>query len=173
MVHEKRAPLMGSFSFILYGQPATKKNSAIMARGRSMLLPSKAYKAYESVCRKQLSEIKNKVQMPHFDTGVWIEAKYYLKDMAHYPDLVGLMQATADIISDEMKTVAGKRQVTRVWILSDDRIIKKWDGTRIAAIDKENPRVEVTITELPLDPAGETDPQIIKLIKERTQGNLL
>ncbi len=163
---------MGTFSFILYGQPATKKNSSIMAKGRSMLLPSKAYKAYEGLCRKQLLELQQKEQVPHFDTGVWIEAKYYLKDMAHYPDLVGLMQATADIISDEMKTILGKRQVVRQWILKDDRIIKKWDGTHIAAIDKTNPRVEVKITELPLDPAGETDPQIIKLIKERTQCKL-
>ena len=160
------------YSFILYGQPATKKNSAIMARGRSLILPSKAYKVYEQECRVQLANLQQQHEVPHFNTGVSIEARYYLKDMAHYPDLVGLMQATADIISDQTKNVMGKKTVIREWILSDDRIIKDWNGTRIVAIDKRSPRVEIRITALPLDPATETDPQILKMIQEQTQTKL-
>jgi hypothetical protein len=79
------------------------------------------------------------------------------------------MQATADLISDEYKVYYGKRQRTVLWILSDDRIIKNWDGTCIAGIDKANPRVEVTITPLPTNFNEETDPALIKILKERQE----
>jgi hypothetical protein len=154
------------YSFIIYGHPATKKNSATMAKGRSILLPSKAYREYEKVFKQQMWLLKDR---PHFDTGVQVTARYYLKDKAHYPDLVGLMQATADLISDEYKVYYGKRQRTVLWILSDDRIIKNWDGTCIAGIDKANPRVEVTITPLPTNINEETDPALIKILKERQE----
>ena len=58
------------------------------------------------------------------------------------------------------------------WILSDDRIIKSWDGTKIAGIDKYNPRTEIIIMPLKVDLKTETDPYIIRKIKERQQENL-
>ena len=154
------------YSFIIYGQPATKKNSATMVRGRSILLPSKAYKEYEKQARAQLRQLPD---LPHYELGVRLTARSYLKDKAHYPDLVGLMQATADIISDEYKTYMGKRTLIQEWILADDRIIKSWDGTRIAGIDKAQPRVEVTIQELPMDINAETDPYLLRLLKEKQE----
>lgn len=45
------------------------------------------------------------------------------------------MRATADILSDERKRIAGRMVTTREWLLSDDRIITSWDGTVIAGID--------------------------------------
>lgn len=104
-------------------------------------------------------------RLPHYTLPVQMTCQYYLKDRAHWPDLVGLMQATADILSDERKRIAGKMVTTREWLLSDDRIIKSWDGTEIAGIDKLRPRVEIVITPLEVDVA--LDPYIERQIKQK------
>lgn len=113
-----------------------------MVAKHAVLLPSKAYREYEKLCRKQLALMK----LERYTTNVNVCARYYLKNLAHYPDLIGLMQATADIISDEKRRVNSKMTPVREWILSDDRIIRSWDGTKIAGVDKDNPRVEIEIT---------------------------
>ena len=148
------------FAFVVYGQPATKKNSAVMVARRATLLPSKAYRAYEKVFRAAMRELKASLgDLPHYDGPVQLTAKYYLESRAHYPDLNGLLQATQDIISDEYALVQDKatgkrrRQRSRRWILSDDRIVKS--------------RVEIYIKPLPLNPETETDPQLVKLAKAR------
>lgn len=157
---------MDSFTFAIEGQPATKKNHGIIAKGHAAILPSKTYKKYAESFRQQLQTKRR----PHFKTGVQVTAHYYLQNRAHYPDLVGLMQATADIISDEYVTVNHKKVLVQRWLLSDDRIIKSWDGTKIAGIDKDRPRVEITITKLETDLATETDPQIIRILEGEDNG---
>ena len=146
------------FGFTVHGQPATKKNSAVMVARRATLLPSKAYRKYEKQFRAELRELKAKIgELPHYEGPVQLTALYYLESRAHYPDLNGLIQATQDIISDEYTMVLDKstgkrkRQRSRRWILSDDRIIKSLDGTRIAGIDRERPRVEITREKLESD----------------------
>lgn len=74
------------------------------------LIPSKAYKKYEISCKKQLIKSYAPDRLPHYTMPVQLTCKYYLQDKAHYPDLVGLMQATADILSDEQKTINGKKK---------------------------------------------------------------
>ena len=158
------------YSFIIYGHPATKKNSSVLVQGQARLLPSKAYREYEKLFRQQLMRLPQ--PLPHFQTGVYVLAKYWLKDKAHWPDVTGLLQATADIISDDYKVIYGKRQLIHRWLLSDDRIIKKWGESRIAGVDRNNPRVEVTITPLDVDIDQECDPYIIKVLKEEQQQSL-
>ena len=158
------------YSFIIYGHPATKKNSSVLVQGQARLLPSKAYREYEKLFRQQLMRLPQ--PLPHFQTGVYVLAKYWLKDKAHWPDITGLMQATADLMSDEYKVIYGKRQLIHRWLLSDDRIIKKWGESRIAGVDRNNPRVEVTITPLDVDIDQECDPYIIKVLKEEQQQSL-
>lgn len=158
---------MTKYKFIIHGHPATKKNSSVLVKGKATLLPSKAYKEYENVFKRQLAALPK--PLPHFETGVMVEAKYWLKDKGHWPDLVGLMQATADLMSDEYKVVTGRRQKVTQWILVDDRIIKKWGSTCIAGIDNKDPRVEITITELDIPYDEECDPFIIKRLKELQQ----
>lgn len=51
---------------------------------------------------------------------------------AAWPDLVGLMQATADLLE-----AAG--------VLENDRLILSWQGTNIEGIDKNNPRAEISL----------------------------
>lgn len=158
------------YSFIIYGHPATKKNSSVLVQGQARLLPSNAYREYEKLFRQQLMRLPQ--PLPHFQTGVYVLAKYWLKDKAHWPDITGLMQVTADIISDDYKVIYGKRQLIKRWLLSDDRIIKKWGESRIAGVDRNNPRVEVTITPLDVDIDQECDPYIIKVLKEEQQQSL-
>lgn len=104
-------------------------------------------------------------KLPHYTLPVRLTCRYYLKDRAHWPDLVGLMQATADIISDERRRIGGRMVTTREWLLSDDRIIKSWDGTEIAGIDKLRPRVEIVITPLEVDEA--LDPYVERQMERR------
>lgn len=162
-----------AFRFVIPGHPATKKNSPVLVRGRAVVLPSKAYKAYEKVFRKELSRIEREQgRLPHYSGPVQLTAKYYLQDRRAYPDLNGLIQATQDIISDEHAYVDHRKTLKRRWILEDDRLVKSLDGTRIAGIDKDNPRVEILIEPMEVDIEREPDPQLVKMAKEATQGNL-
>ena len=161
------------FTFEIPGNPATKKNSPMLLKGRAVVLPSKAYRAYERHFRRELLLLENKFGgLPHFVGPVQLSAWYYLKDRAHYPDLNGLIQATQDILSDEYTRVNGRRVLTREWILADDRLIKSLDGCKIAGIDKDNPRVIITIFPLELIPEAETDPYLVRMARERMQGHL-
>ena len=153
---------MKPFSVIIPGQPATKKNSATVVRNHAHILPSAAYRAYERHCREILMALG---RLPHYTLPVRLTCRYYLKDRAHWPDLVGLMQATADIISDERRKIGGRMVTTREWLLSDDRIVTSWDGTEIAGIDKLRPRVEIVITPLPVDEA--LDPYVERQMERR------
>ena len=80
--------------FTIMGNPATKKNSPIVVRGRAAVLPSKAYRRYEQEFRRQLSVMKEQNGLSHFSGPVHLKAEYYLENRAHYPDLNGLIQAT-------------------------------------------------------------------------------
>ena len=159
------------FCFTIPGQPATKKNSPVLVRGRAVVLPSKAYKAYEKAFRKELERIEaERGGLPHYDGPVQLWARYFLQDRRAYPDLNGLIQATQDIISDEYSHKDHRKTLKRRWILADDRLVKSLDGCRIAGIDKDCPRVEIYIEPLEVDPEQETDPAIVRLIKERMHG---
>lgn len=160
------------FGFVLLGQPVTKKNSATLIRGQARLLPSSQYMQYEKRCREAINLLRKQIEIPHFDMPVQLTCRYYLQNKKSWPDLIGLAQATADIISDEYKAINHKKTLVKQWLLSDDRIIKNWDGTKIAGIDKLNPRTEIIITPLKVDLKTETDPYIIRKIKERQQENL-
>ncbi len=175
----ERQKAVRPFRFIIHGQPATKKNSAtlVYSRGKGAkpvpaLLPSKAYRAYEKHCWESLMDLRQQINLPHYDGPVWIVAHYYLESAAHWPDLLGLEQATADILSDEYQVMNHKRTLVREWILSDDRIIKSWDGSKIAGIDRANPRIDIKIYPLPLDAGRELDPKLRKLAATEMQRDL-
>lgn len=116
---------------VIMGQPRTKKNSSRIAlvNNKRVLLPSKAYKAYERVALIQLA----RVQAVHGPISVM--CRYFLQNRAHWPDLVGLLQATSDILQ-----AAG--------VIDDDKYIVNYDGSMIAGLDKDNPRVEIIIHQI-------------------------
>lgn len=116
---------------VIYGRPTTKKNSSrIIKIGRyPKVLPSKAYCQYEADALKQLQFFRKR----SYTSGpVQIRCRYYMPDFRWWPDLVGLLQATSDIL-------------TKAGIIDDDMWIVNYDGSEIMGIDKHNPRVEIDI----------------------------
>lgn len=65
---------------------------------------------------------------------VRVKARYWMPDRRSWPDLLGLLQATCDILE-------------KAKIIRNDRDVVSFDGSGIAGVDKENPRVEIEIEE--------------------------
>ena len=118
-------------SFFIPGRPATKKTGQRIIRcGKaSKILPSETYCQYEEYCLIWLKRIKEQ-----FTGKVSIKAVWKMPDRRSWPDWVGLAQATGDILE-------------KAKIIENDRLIEHWDGSRII-VDKNNPGVEITITEV-------------------------
>lgn len=116
-----------------YGRPITKKNSGRIVRAGKYpkLLPSKAYVQYEKDCLKQLTG----THRLNLEDAYNVKCTYYMPTR-HKVDLTNLLNATMDIL------VAGE-------VLKDDncKIVVGHDGSRVF-YDKDNPRVEIDITEV-------------------------
>lgn len=120
------------YRFTIDGRPVTKKNS--MQKTRRGLIQSKQYREYEEAALWQLLNEKPKGLAP-IGRAVKMEALYYMPNRKGWPDLFGLVQATADILES-----AG--------IIEDDGYIAEMGGSMIAGIDAEDPRVEITVSEI-------------------------
>lgn len=120
---------MSVIDITLKGRPATKKNSGriISRNGKPIIIPSEAYKDYEDACLWQLAGKKM-----HISGIVVVECKYYLPNKRSWPDLIGLLQATSDIL-------------TKAKVIDDDKWICSYGDSCIAGIDKDNPRAEIRI----------------------------
>ena len=126
----------------LPGRPITKKNSQVVVKARTREgkiyhrpIPSQAYQAYEEECLWRLKTYRG----PRFkETPCNLQAIYWMPDRRSWPDLLGLLQSTADIL-EEAK------------IIDNDKHFVSFDGSRIAGVDKHNPRVSITITEVEND----------------------
>ncbi len=114
---------------ILHGRPTTKKNSSRVVRCGKLtkVLPSKAYEGYEEDCLWQLKSCREKYEGP-----VRIKVLYWMRDRRSWPDLVGLMQATADILE-------------KAGVIDNDKNIVSWDGTHIVGVDRSKPRALIEI----------------------------
>ena len=129
-MNEKR-----TLSFILAGNPVTKKNSQAMAvnrkTGKTFPVQSKSYKEYE---RKQLAALYMTLDS-WGSTPCNLQAVYYMETHRKV-DLCNLLAATCDIL-------------VKAGLLEDDNcsIVIGHDGSRVR-YDKENPRVEITLTEV-------------------------
>lgn len=115
---------------IFRGRPITKKNHGQLVKrnGKMCMIPSKAYREYEESCLWQLAG--KKINIPGV---VIVECVYYMPDKKSFPDLIGLLQATSDIL-------------TKARVIDDDKWICSYGNSRIAGYDKANPRAEITIT---------------------------
>jgi len=125
-----------SIKFTLPVTPRTKKNSRVHAkvRGRTVPLPSDAYREMErqiaAWCFTQLGWI---ARLSYTLAQPLNCAAIFYRD-ANRGDAVGYYQALADALE-----AAG--------IVSDDKWITQWDGSRLAK-DATRPRIEVTLTAL-------------------------
>ena len=118
----------------ILGPPRTKKNSSIINTrgGRIQKLPSAAYSAWDRMAQMQLG--KYRAQCPNgwmFQRPVNVCAIFYREALVG--DAVGFYQALADTLE-------------KGGIVENDRLIVSWDGSRLLK-DKDNPRVEIEITE--------------------------
>ena len=120
--------------FTIFGNPVTKKNSQQIYTNRSTGKPfisqSKAYKAYAKDFLWQVPPMA-KVSI---DCPVEVTCIYYMRTKRRV-DLTNLLSATHDLLVE-----AG--------VLADDncKIVVSVDGSRVMH-DKDNPRVEIEITE--------------------------
>jgi Holliday junction resolvase RusA-like endonuclease len=124
----------GILHLTIHGQPITAKNSQqiVIAGKRPCIVASKAAKAYFKEARQQLSMISYKP----FDGPIEISAIYYMAN-ARMPDLTNLMAATHDILE-------------KAGVIVNDALIESVDGSRRGGIDRDNPRVEITIKKIRL-----------------------
>lgn len=118
---------------ILYGNPATKKNSMQIFRnprtGQPFLTQSKRYKDYARDCSRQITA-KYRLGI---DYPINLKCVYYRKTK-HRVDLTNLLAATCDILTD-------------CGVIDDDnwKIVRSHDGSRVD-FDRDNPRVEIEIS---------------------------
>lgn len=122
-----------SAEFVLYGKPATKKNSVGMYGGgkgrRKNVVQSPQYVAWALTAVRQLGVEwagRQTIASP-----VNVRAVFY-RDRR--PDLINLCQALGDILQ-------------KAKVLKNDKLIAGWDGSRLVT-DGSKDRVEVWITEM-------------------------
>jgi len=124
---------IGTLNLTIHGAPRTKKNSQrlVNVNGRSIPLPSKAFKDYEKAA---LAQIPNAMRL-HIESLCNVKCIYYMPTRRAV-DLNNLLEATTDML-------------VRAGVLDDDnsRIVGGHDGSRVR-YDKNNPRVEITISRL-------------------------
>lgn len=123
--------------FILNVIPRTKKNSGQIINnsktGRAFLLPSKQYLQFEKECLPYLRRVKAETGIINYPVNC--ECLFYMPTRRKV-DLPNLLNA----IDDAM---------VKAELIADDNrdIIAGHDGSRVY-YDKENPRIEITITKL-------------------------
>jgi Holliday junction resolvase RusA-like endonuclease len=123
--------------FVLRVIPRTKKNHGQIIEnprtGRPMVIPSAAYKKFEKECLPYLRRVK--AETGTIDYPINCECFFYMPTRRKV-DLPNLLNA----IDDAM--------VKAELIVDDNRdIIAGHDGSRVF-YDKENPRIEIIITEI-------------------------
>ena len=112
-------------------QPITKKNSQqiILVGGKPRIIQSKQYLQYEKDCMWYMPKV------PLIISAVNVKAIYYMPTRRRV-DLINLHGALHDIL-------------VKYRVLEDDNcnIVVSTDGSRVV-YDKDNPRTEVTITDI-------------------------
>lgn len=120
--------------FVIKGTPRTKKNSSqiIMVHGRPMIIPSKAYKKYESECGYFIPPA---LKREGIKKPINLKVLYFMPSRRKI-DLNNLLEATTDIL-------------VHYGVLEDDNrdIVASHDGSRVY-YDKNNPRCEISINYL-------------------------
>ena len=119
--------------FVISVVPRTKKNSqqVFVRNGRIINIPSKLYKQFENECLKVIpKKYRKKINHP-----VNIEAIFYTESRRRI-DITNLLSALDDML-------------VKAEVIEDDcrDVVVSHDGSRVYW-DKENPRIEVEITEV-------------------------
>ncbi len=114
---------------VIPGRPITKKNHGriVRAGGKPRMIPSDQFRAYQEKAGYYIRCKGRRISEP-----VNVKCVYHMPTKGRV-DLVGLLQATDDIL-------------THYGVIEDDnsRIVAGHDGSRVR-YDKDRPRVEITI----------------------------
>lgn len=137
------------YKFIVDGRPVTKKNS--MTKTRYGLIQSKQYRDYEKAALCQLMTQKPR-GFRAIDCAARMNVEYYMPNRKGWPDLFGLVQATADILE-------------KAGIVEDDGYIADVAYSCIAGVDQEWPRAEIKVIPMPDDKLNELHPKLRKKSK--------
>lgn len=110
---------------VIFGEPATKKNSQRIIRlgnGRRIIKPSAKFEEYQEMAGPYIRPVN-------------VKCVYFMPTRRRV-DLVNLLEATCDIL-------------VHYRVLSDDnsKIVVSHDGSRVL-YDKERPRAKIDITEV-------------------------
>ena len=123
---------MSEIHLILPGSIRSKKNSKrlIQAGNRRMVIPSKAYMAWERQVQASIEyccgHVYKRPLLPQGD--IHVEAHVYYKGSK--PDLSGALESIGDALEG--------------YVWANDGQIVSWDGSRLHH-DLKNPRTEVTV----------------------------
>ncbi len=129
---------MTEYTFTIPGRPITKKNSQRIfrsgrGRGKPFIVQSSVYNSFERAAVKALLN-----QRPEFPIEKEIDVcvKYYMPNYVSWPDLIGLLQATSDILQ-------------KADIITNDKNIQHYgfrgNHSEIVGVDKDNPRTEIRL----------------------------
>lgn len=138
------------YNFTIDGRPMTKKNS--MTKTRYGLIQSKQYRDYEKMALCQLMTQKPR-GFRAIACAARMNVEYYMPNRKGWPDLFGLVQATADILE-------------KAGIVEDDGYIADVAYSCIAGVDPVWPRAEIKVIPLPDDKLNELNPKLRKKSKK-------
>lgn len=138
------------YKFTIDGRPMTKKNS--MTKTRYGLIQSKQYRDYEKMALCQLMTQKPR-GFRAIACAARMNVEYYMPNRKGWPDLFGLIQATADILE-------------KAGIVEDDGYIADAAYSCIAGVDPVWPRAEIKVIPLPDDKLNELNPKLRKKSKK-------
>lgn len=138
------------YKFTIDGRPMTKKNS--MIKTRYGLIQPKQYRNYEKAALCQLMTQKPR-GFRAIDCAARMNVEYYMPNRKGWPDLFGLVQATADILE-------------KAGIVEDDGYIADVAYSCIAGVDPVWPRAEIKVIPLPDDKLNELNPKLRKKVKK-------
>ena len=138
------------YRFTIDGRPMTKKNS--MTKTRYGLVQSKQYRDYEKMALGQLMTQKPR-SFRTIACAARMNVEYYMPNRKGWPDLFGLVQATADILE-------------KAGIIENDGYIADVAYSCIAGVDPEWPRAEIKVIPMPDDKLNELNPKLRKKSKK-------
>ena len=132
--------------------PRTKKNSPqIVPHMRyAILVPSEAYREWARGCKSALRHLilQDRLERPIGESPIFpicqlINCRAIFYRDRNVGDAVGYYQALGDLLQEDVS----RKGEPEMKVLSNDKWIVSWDGTRLDK-DPANPRVEVVLEEI-------------------------
>ena len=125
-----RRQLARTLTLSLPGAPRTKKNRGKIwkAGKRTIIMPSEPWMDWRNAL--SVWATVERIARPHIAAPTNCAAIFYRDRKSG--DAVGYYQGLADVLEE-------------LGIVADDKYITQWDGSRLE-IDRERPRVELTLT---------------------------